>query len=128
LSGGGERQDVGGGERRDVGGKKQNSSFTEFLRPHVELALGRGFDDNVGRNAVTPIFEVHLWAGGGLIDFDDVSVVVEDGFWSGCRGQFLICNSTINLTHKISTSRILLDFYVQCLFCFALLPLVRPGF
>ena len=76
MSGRGERQDVGGGERRDVGGKKQNSSFTEFLRPHVELALGRGFDDNVGRNAVTPIFEVHLWAGGGLIDFDDVSVVV----------------------------------------------------
>ena len=28
--------------------------------------------------------------GGGLIDFDDVSVVV-DGFWSSCRGQFLIC-------------------------------------
>ena len=22
--------------------------------------------------------------GGGLIDFDDVSVVVADGFWSGC--------------------------------------------
>ena len=28
--------------------------------------------------------------GGGLLDFDDISVVV-DGFWSGCRGQFLIC-------------------------------------
>ena len=31
----------------------------------------------------------HL-SGGELIDFDDVSVVV-DGFWSGCRDQFLIC-------------------------------------
>ena len=28
--------------------------------------------------------------GGGLIDFDDISVVV-DGFRSGCIGQFLIC-------------------------------------
>ena len=34
--------------------------------------------------------------GGGLVDFDDVSAVV-DGFWSaGCRGQFLICR----LCHK----------------------------
>ena len=36
--------------------------------------------------------------GGGLIDFDDVSVVV-DGFWSGCSGQFLICI----LYHKSDT-------------------------
>ena len=33
---------------------------------------------------------VSLRGGGGLIDFDDDSVVL-DGFWSGCRGQFLIC-------------------------------------
>ncbi|CAG2218840.1 SMG8 [Mytilus edulis] len=35
-----------------------NSTFKEFLFQHVELALGRGFDDNVGRNPVTPVFEV----------------------------------------------------------------------
>ena len=59
--------------------------------------------------------------GGGLIDFDDVSVVV-DGFWSaGCRGLSLICGSATRLTHKFSTSRVLLDFYVQCLFRFVLL-------
>ena len=34
--------------------------------------------------------------GGGLVDFDDVSVVVVDGFWSGCRGLSLICR----LCHK----------------------------
>jgi len=33
-------------------------SFAEFLRPHIELALGRGFDDNVGRNIVPAVFEV----------------------------------------------------------------------
>ncbi|XP_071144802.1 nonsense-mediated mRNA decay factor SMG8-like [Mytilus edulis] len=41
-----------------------NSTFKEFLFQHVELALGRGFDDNVGRNPVTPVFEVptcELW-------------------------------------------------------------------
>ena len=36
--------------------------------------------------------------GGGLIDFDDVSVVV-DGFWRGYRGRFLICI----LYHKSDT-------------------------
>ncbi|KAK3104605.1 hypothetical protein FSP39_006005, partial [Pinctada imbricata] len=40
------------------------SSFKDFLWQHIELALGRGFDDNVGRNPVPPIFEVvtpQLW-------------------------------------------------------------------
>ena len=36
------------------------SNFKEFLFQHIELALGRGFDDNVGRNPVTPIFEVRF--------------------------------------------------------------------
>ena len=39
--------------------------------------------------------------GGGLIDFDDVSDVVVDWFWSGYRGQFSICR----LFHKSDTQR-----------------------
>ncbi|XP_021346373.1 protein smg8-like [Mizuhopecten yessoensis] len=35
-----------------------SSNFKEFLSQHIETALGRGFDDNVGRNPVPPIFEV----------------------------------------------------------------------
>ena len=35
-----------------------SSSFKEFLFQHVELALQRGFDDNVGRNPVAAVFEV----------------------------------------------------------------------
>ncbi|XP_069113163.1 nonsense-mediated mRNA decay factor SMG8-like [Argopecten irradians] len=34
------------------------STFKEFLSQHIEMALGRGFDDNVGRNPVPPIFDV----------------------------------------------------------------------
>ncbi|XP_033764309.1 protein smg8-like [Pecten maximus] len=34
------------------------SNFKEFLSHHIETALGRGFDDNVGRNPVPPIFDV----------------------------------------------------------------------
>ena len=37
--------------------------------------------------------------GGGLIDFDDVSVDVVDWFRSGYRGQFMICK----LCHKSDT-------------------------
>ncbi|XP_060084858.1 nonsense-mediated mRNA decay factor SMG8-like [Ylistrum balloti] len=35
-----------------------SSNFKEFLSQHIETALGRGFDDNVGRNPVPPIFDV----------------------------------------------------------------------
>ena len=55
-----------------------------------------------------------------MIDFDDISIVVDE-FWSRCL--FLICR--LYLTYKNITGRILLD-YVQCLFCFALLSLVIP--
>ena len=52
--------------------------------------------------------------------------------WMGSRvaveANSLFAGSATNLTHKVSTSRVLLDFYVQFLFCFALLPLVCPGF
>ncbi|KAJ8320405.1 hypothetical protein KUTeg_001992 [Tegillarca granosa] len=33
------------------------NSFKEFLWQHIDIALGRGFDDNVGRNPVPAIFE-----------------------------------------------------------------------
>nr|XP_022343746.1 protein smg8-like isoform X2 [Crassostrea virginica] len=36
---------------------KGGNSFKEFLWQHIEMALGRGFDDNVGRNPVTSLFE-----------------------------------------------------------------------
>jgi hypothetical protein len=34
-----------------------NHSFKEFLSQHIELALSKGFDDNMGRNPVPPVFE-----------------------------------------------------------------------
>ena len=37
---------------------KGGNSFKEFLWQHIEMALGRGFDDNVGRNPVSSLFEV----------------------------------------------------------------------
>jgi len=37
------------------------NSFKEFLWQHVDLVLGRGFDDNVGRNPVQAIFEVIIF-------------------------------------------------------------------
>lgn len=40
---------------------KGGNSFKEFLWQHIEMALGRGFDDNVGRNPVPSLFEVCLW-------------------------------------------------------------------
>ncbi|XP_052717339.1 nonsense-mediated mRNA decay factor SMG8-like isoform X1 [Crassostrea angulata] len=36
---------------------KGGNSFKEFLWQHIEMALGRGFDDNVGRNPVPSLFE-----------------------------------------------------------------------
>ena len=33
-------------------------SFADFLRQHIDVALKKGFDDNVGRNHVAPIFHV----------------------------------------------------------------------
>lgn len=41
---------------------KGGNSFKEFLWQHIEMALGRGFDDNVGRNPVPSLFEVCLWS------------------------------------------------------------------
>ena len=38
------------------GGK--SNSFREFLWQHIELALTKGFDDNVGRNPLPAVFEV----------------------------------------------------------------------
>lgn len=35
-------------------------SLKHFLQPHIDLALTKGFDDNVGRNPVMAVFEVHL--------------------------------------------------------------------
>ena len=37
------------------------NSFKEFLWQHVDLALTKGFDDNVGKNPVPAIFEVMLF-------------------------------------------------------------------
>ncbi|ELU16071.1 hypothetical protein CAPTEDRAFT_223495 [Capitella teleta] len=34
-----------------------NHPFREFLSQHIELALSKGFDDNMGRNPVPPVFE-----------------------------------------------------------------------
>ena len=42
---------------------KGGNSFKEFLWQHIEMALGRGFDDNVGRNPVTSLFEVCIVIG-----------------------------------------------------------------
>ncbi|XP_062606772.1 nonsense-mediated mRNA decay factor SMG8-like isoform X1 [Saccostrea cucullata] len=36
---------------------KGGNSFKEFLWQHIDMALGRGFDDNVGRNPVPSLFE-----------------------------------------------------------------------
>lgn len=41
---------------------KGGNSFKEFLWQHIEMALGRGFDDNVGRNPVPSLFEVCPWS------------------------------------------------------------------
>ena len=37
------------------------NSFKEFLWQHVDLALTKGFDDNVGKNPVPAIFEVMIF-------------------------------------------------------------------
>ena len=36
----------------------QANSFGSFLQNHVQLALTKGFDDNIGRHAAPPIFEL----------------------------------------------------------------------
>ena len=35
------------------------NSFKEFLWQHIEMALTKGFDDNVGRHPVAANFEVY---------------------------------------------------------------------
>ncbi|CAH1774996.1 unnamed protein product [Owenia fusiformis] len=35
----------------------KGNDFSSFLKQHVDLALGKGFDDNVGRNPVPALFE-----------------------------------------------------------------------
>ena len=37
----------------------QEHSLRNFLQRHIDLALGKGFDDNVGRNPVLAVFEVN---------------------------------------------------------------------
>ncbi|XP_050413442.1 nonsense-mediated mRNA decay factor SMG8, partial [Patella vulgata] len=39
-------------------GRVRESNFREFLWQHIELAFSKGFNDNVGRNPVSPIFEL----------------------------------------------------------------------
>ena len=65
-----------------------------------------------------------ICTGGGLVDFDMSVLLLWTG--SGVAVEANSCSAT-NLTHKVSTGRVLFDFYVQCLFCFALLPLICPG-
>jgi len=36
-------------------------SFKEFLWQHIDMALSKGFDDNVGRHPVVANFEVCLF-------------------------------------------------------------------
>ena len=67
--------------------------------------------------------------GGRLIDFDDVSVVGLDGFWSGCGGRFLIFrlyhtsgkqNRHLDLVERLRSAPLLLCVFVACLFLFLL--------
>jgi protein SMG8 len=53
------------------------SGFAAFVMPHVELALTRGFDDNVGRNPVAAIFELAT-----LADWAFVAEQLHGMFWA----------------------------------------------
>ena len=50
--------------------KSQRSSFRQFLQGHLDLAFGEGFDDNVGKYAMsTSFFEVFFYCGCLLVIF-----------------------------------------------------------
>lgn len=66
-----------GGSGLFVPGDHATSGFTAFLMPHIELALKRGFDDNVGRNPVAAIFELTT-----LVDWAAVAEQLHGMFWS----------------------------------------------
>lgn len=54
-----------------------SSSFATFIMPHIELALSRGFDDNVGRMPVSAIFELST-----LPDWAAVAEQLHGMFWT----------------------------------------------
>ena len=69
--------------------KNAGVAYTEDLLTK-RLSIVIPHDEEIGA-----VFAFHALvcislAGGGLIDFDDVSAAV-DGFWGGCRGLSLIC-------------------------------------
>jgi len=56
---------------------RASSSFATFILPHIELALSRGFDDNVGRIPVSAIFELST-----LPDWAAVAEQLHGMFWA----------------------------------------------
>ena len=46
------------GVKSPSSGRQEQNSFKEFLWQHIDVAFTKGFDDNVGRNAMPARFEV----------------------------------------------------------------------
>ena len=83
----------------------------------------------------TEVFLIHVCVSqmSSLAEDSSIAMVSVLLLWMGSGVQAVEANSRFagsatNLTHKVNTGRVLLNFYVQCLFYFVLLPLICLGF
>ena len=80
-----------------------SSAFVDWLMDHAELALTRGFDDNVGRNPVPAMFEL-----ASLTDWFAVVHQLHHVFWadvpndSRLHSQFLLLKSLSDVDVRFS--------------------------
>jgi len=79
------------------------SPFVDWLTEHTELALSRGFDDNVGRNPVPAMFELVT-----LSDWFAIVSQLHQVFWadvptdSRLHSQFILLKSLSDIDIRFS--------------------------
>ena len=89
-------------------------AFVDWLMEHAELALTRGFDDNVGRNPVPATFEL-----ASLADWFAVVHQLHHVFWtdipsdSRLHSQFLLLKSLSDIDVRFSERFLACWFFVE---------------
>lgn len=78
----------------------ETRSFKSFLQQHINLAFGRGFDDNVGRHSVPAYFEIPT-----LSLFCNVANKILEYFIKGIDKELLSLHSLLDTDVKFSKSR-----------------------